>query len=491
MTLDTFPVGRALNDRYLIQRLQAQNCAYKIYIGRDQTTGDSVFVREYCPGGKDSLEQSRRFETDLSALKRLRHPSIERLFDYFQQNGRLYVVTEFVERMTLREILQSDASLTPELAFPVFKEVVEVLAHIHRNGVIHGNLNPDSIMLLASGSRLTQLVDFCCATMKAETLNPQRHHKWVSSAYFSPEHFNNELVDERSDIYSLGIVMYETLTGRLPFEGAPGEIERKHLTSLPPRFRAVTGGKSIPFEVEAIVLGCLSKRKEDRYQSASELLESIASSRAIVTGKTVEGASPVVAVTHLYSINQEGGAAARALLEKDVNSECEPPIEPAVKSPIEQPIKTSLHPATGPLPGGATIYGIKRPPALLASVAAATLILACSIPFILHQAGSLRKIEAKTAIASRPARSNVAPVDQGREGEAISPDIRHEKGNEQNAGFNKELPEGAARGDRIDKKRSQGAELKKRPRFSSSSTSGSEVETVRRRAYQTSYMVVQ
>lgn len=274
-------IGRILNGRYLIQRALNISSVFKTYIARDQETGDNTLIKEWCLSDAEGVAQARRFETEVSALKRLQHNNIERLVDHFSQHGRLFVATDYLPGLPLKELITVDGSLPVEMAFPVFEEVLQGLGHAHESGVIHGNVSPESIVLLAEsgGKELAQLTDFSCATLRGETLNPQQHyHGSILPSYWSPEHLTGERIDERTDIYCLGIVMYETLTGKLPF-GADKieEVAKRQLTALPPRFRSTESGHSIPFEVEAIVLGCLSKRPQDRYQSTEELLEALLS----------------------------------------------------------------------------------------------------------------------------------------------------------------------------------------------------------------------
>ncbi|HEY9788265.1 MAG TPA: serine/threonine-protein kinase, partial [Candidatus Obscuribacterales bacterium] len=273
-----YPIGRILNGRYLVQRSVPSDECVSLYIARDQLTSDNVTIKEFCPDVHPS-GQEHIFENEVSTLKRLQHRNIIALLDNFSQNGRLYIVHEYLASMSLASLLAMDGCLPVELAFPVFSEILDALAHAHQNGIVHGSIKPRSIVLLAesSGAELAKLAGFGRAVIKSKTLSADERNLYQEPAtYLSPEHLNGTAIDERSDIYCLGLVMYEAVTGKPPYTGDTNEeIVQKHLNSLPPRFRGIASELNIPFEVEAIILGCLAKKPQDRYQSVEELMNSI------------------------------------------------------------------------------------------------------------------------------------------------------------------------------------------------------------------------
>jgi serine/threonine-protein kinase len=228
----------------------------------------------------DEKEVVARFKKEARALSRLRHPNIVAVFDCFEsQNGRPYLVMDYLDGMSLEDLLAKDQFLSPEMAKPIFLQVCDALAHAHKQGVLHRDLKPGNMVLLAEtkGSELVQLVDFGLAQVEEEVQKLTQDGECCGSpAYMSPEHCTGETLDGRSDIYSFGVVMYETLTGVVPFKGRTSvETMRLQVYENAPTFGTVRPDLNIPSEVQQVVMKCLEKDPGKRYQTAGQLKDVI------------------------------------------------------------------------------------------------------------------------------------------------------------------------------------------------------------------------
>jgi serine/threonine-protein kinase len=186
---------------------------------------------------------------------------------------------DYLDGMSLEDLLAKDHFLGPDLAKPILLQVCDALAHAHRQGVLHRDLKPGNMVLLAEtkGSELVQLVDFGLAQVEEEVQKLTQDGECCGSpAYMSPEHCTGEPLDGRSDIYSFGVVMYETLTGVVPFKGRTSvETMRLQVYENPPSFSQVRPDLFLPPDVEETVLRCLTKEPEKRYQTATQVKEAI------------------------------------------------------------------------------------------------------------------------------------------------------------------------------------------------------------------------
>jgi len=232
-----------------------------------------VTIKELTRAKISREEQADLFQSEIRALNRAQHPNLPLMLDHFSDRGNLYIVFEHVTGMCLGEMLSAEGPLPADLVYPVFIEIAQGLSAAHEAGVVHNELTPASIFLLGDtdSQQIAKLTDFGSATILDDSTQP-RGRRIARPEYASPEALSSEQTDARSDIYSIGVILYMALTGRLPFAcddvNALIQCQKKE---LPRRFSESAPETQIPFHVEATVFKCLAKDKEERFQSAAEL----------------------------------------------------------------------------------------------------------------------------------------------------------------------------------------------------------------------------
>lgn len=220
----------------------------------------------------------KRFEREIKTLSRLNHPNIVTVFDCIIENGQPYFVMDFLQGCSLQDLINAEKRLSPGRCKNIFGQVCAAVEHAHRNGIVHRDLKPANIMLMdISGQEFVKVVDFGLAQIGEEAQRlTQSGEIWGSPLYMSPEQCNGHDMDARSDIYSLGSVLYESLTGRVPIVGKSFLDTIQKVVSLePPTFADSAPDLKIAPEVEAVVMRCLEKNPDKRYQSMAELKDAI------------------------------------------------------------------------------------------------------------------------------------------------------------------------------------------------------------------------
>lgn len=220
----------------------------------------------------------KRFEREVKTLSRLNHPNIVTVYDCIVENGQPYFVMDFLQGCSLQDLIKSEKRLTAGRCKNIFGQVCGAVEHAHRNGIVHRDLKPANIMLMEiSGQEFVKVVDFGLAKLGEEAQRlTQTGEIWGSPLYMSPEQCNGHGMDARSDIYSLGSVLYESLTGRVPFAGTSFLDTIQKVVSLPPpTFATSAPDLKMPPEIEAIVMRCLEKDPDKRYQSMAEMKDAM------------------------------------------------------------------------------------------------------------------------------------------------------------------------------------------------------------------------
>lgn len=220
----------------------------------------------------------KRFEREVKTLSRLNHPNIVTVFDCIVENGQPYFVMDFLQGCSLQDLIVAEKRLSPGRCKNIFGQVCNAVEHAHRNGIVHRDLKPANIMLLdISGQEFVKVVDFGLAKIGEEAQRlTQTGEIWGSPLYMSPEQCSGHSMDARSDIYSLGAVLYESLTGLVPFAGTSFlDTIQKVVSLAPPTFATSAPDLKLPAEIEAIVMRCLEKNPDKRYQSMAELKDAL------------------------------------------------------------------------------------------------------------------------------------------------------------------------------------------------------------------------
>ena len=210
-----------------------------------------------------------RFRKEAQAAANLSHPHIVSIYDWGEDEGTYFIVMELIKGRSLRDVLKSEGKLLPRRAAEVATEVASALEVAHRNRVIHRDIKPGNILLSADGA--VKVTDFGVARAWDDSHELTKDGAVIGTAtYFSPEQARGDPADERSDIYSLGVVLYEMLLGRPPFSGeTPVSVAYQHVTAdVPPPTRV---NPDVPPELEAIVMRSLEKDPDRRYRSAADV----------------------------------------------------------------------------------------------------------------------------------------------------------------------------------------------------------------------------
>ena len=268
-----YPIGCTLNTIYTVTGIICSTVRYNLYRARDRRTGRQVTIKELTRAKVSKEGQADLFQSEIRALNRAQHPNLPLMLDHFSDRGNLYIVFEHVTGMCLGEMLSAEGPLPHDLVFPIFLEIANGLAAAHDAGVVHNELTPSSIFLLGDtdSQQIAKLTDFGSATILDDSA-PLQGRRSSRPEYASPEALRAEPTDARSDIYSIGVILYMALTGRLPFACEDmDELIECQMNGLPRRFKDTAPELTIPFHVEATVFKCLDKNKEERFQSAHEL----------------------------------------------------------------------------------------------------------------------------------------------------------------------------------------------------------------------------
>ncbi len=244
-----------------------------VYRAKDRLLNRYVAIKILRPEYTRDEQFIESFRRESQAAAGLQHPNIVAVYDVGKSGNINYIVMELVDGRPLSEIIEKEAPMEPRLVISIAKQVASALALAHRHQIIHRDVKPHNILINTDG--VAKLTDFGIAKAVSNSSSMADTSKIIGSVhYFSPEQARGSYVDERSDIYSLGIVMYEMLTGRVPFDGEnPVEVALKHINEeiIPPSKLM----KGIPPNLEKLVMKATDKFQTNRYKSAEELLEDL------------------------------------------------------------------------------------------------------------------------------------------------------------------------------------------------------------------------
>lgn len=274
MNMDVFKkhIGEVFDGRYKICRTIGVGGMALVYEARDLLTGQRVAVKMLKDSISDNPQALRRFVNESKAVAMLNHPNIVKILDLSVKTEHKFIVMEYIKGITLREYMTSKGKLTWRESAAFIAQILLALDHAHMKGVVHRDIKPQNIMVMEGG--VIKVTDFGIAKIPdAETVTMVDHA--VGTIYYiSPEQARGKKIDNRSDIYSLGVMFYEMVTGRLPFlaENSYG-IMHKQIHDAPQRPTKWT--PELPLGVEQIILQAMEKQPQNRYQSASQMLRHV------------------------------------------------------------------------------------------------------------------------------------------------------------------------------------------------------------------------
>ena len=247
-----------------------------VYLGRDPVIGRRVALKTIRGLGEDDSEQrefSERFLREAQAAGTLSHPNIVTVHDVGEEEETQtsFIAMEYVEGFNLKQILKDKTPLTFERVAEIISSVADALDYAHRKGIVHRDVKPANIIITPDGT--VKITDFGIAKIETSSLTSTGQFLGTPN-YMSPEQVTGEEVDGRSDLFSLGVVLYELFTGTLPFEGdSPLAVVLKHVQEKPPSPQAKN--PKIDPKIAAIILKCMQKDPADRFQSVNQLYEAL------------------------------------------------------------------------------------------------------------------------------------------------------------------------------------------------------------------------
>jgi len=264
-------LGKQLDSRYEIMETIGVGGMAVVYKAKDIKLNRFVAVKVLRDDYVLDKDLRRRFQTESQAVAMLSHPNIVSVYDVSSSEELEYIVMELIEGITLKQYMQKKGALSWKEVLHFSTQMCKALDHAHGRGIIHRDIKPHNIMLLRDGT--IKIADFGIARLQ-DSQNTLTQQALGSVHYISPEQARGEPVDARTDIYSVGIVMYEMLTGELPFDGdTPVAVAVKHINETPRPPSDISA--DIPIDLEDITLRAMSPFLENRYSSVAELLEDL------------------------------------------------------------------------------------------------------------------------------------------------------------------------------------------------------------------------
>ncbi|WP_304248692.1 Stk1 family PASTA domain-containing Ser/Thr kinase [Limosilactobacillus gastricus] len=264
--------GYILNDRYKIIRSLGEGGMANVYLARDLVLDRDVSVKVLRLDMRDDENTKRRFNREALAATELNDPHIVGVYDVGEENGMQYMVMEYVEGTDLKAFIQTHPHLPIETAITIMTQILQGVEVAHQHGIIHRDLKPQNILI--NHQKQIKITDFGIATASNANALTQTNTLLGSVHYLSPEQAKGSVATKCSDVYSLGIILYELLTGQVPFEGETAiSIALKHFRDEVPSILSLN--PAVPQSLENVVLKATAKDPINRYQSAQAMLDDL------------------------------------------------------------------------------------------------------------------------------------------------------------------------------------------------------------------------
>ena len=260
--------GQKINDRYEVKKLIGEGGMANVYLAHDTILDRNVAVKVLRGDLADDEKFVRKFQREAISASSLAHPNIVEMYDVGEDNGKYFIVMEYIDGKTLKSLIKKRGALTVYEVIDIMKQLCDGIAYAHDSYIIHRDIKPQNIMILDNG--LVKITDFGIATALNNLELTQTDSVMGSVHYLPPEQANGKGSTIKSDIYSLGIMMFELLTGKVPFKGEnPVEIAIKHMKENLPSVTSMN--PDIPQSIENIILKCCAKNPKNRYDNVREM----------------------------------------------------------------------------------------------------------------------------------------------------------------------------------------------------------------------------
>lgn len=264
--------GQLINDRYEIQRLIGEGGMANVYLAKDTILDRKVAVKVLRGDLAGDEKFVRRFQREALSASSLSHPNIVEIYDVGEDDGNFYIVMEFIEGKTLKQLIKKRGVLSLPESMDIMLQLLDALSTAHDSYIIHRDIKPQNIMIKESG--LVKITDFGIAMALNSVELTQTNSVMGSVHYLPPEQASGKGSTIRSDIYSLGILMFEMLTGKMPFKGDSAvEIALKHMKEPLPSVKQLN--PVVPQSVENIILKAAAKNPKNRYRDVREMADDI------------------------------------------------------------------------------------------------------------------------------------------------------------------------------------------------------------------------
>jgi tRNA A-37 threonylcarbamoyl transferase component Bud32 len=268
-------IDRVVGNYRMVERL-GEGAMGAVYKGVDLMVEREVAIKMLRPEIARQPEIVARFHAEGVTLAKLNHPNIATLYSFFREGDEFFMVMEFVVGRTLDAVIREEGAMVPERAVGVASQVLNAVEHAHGLGILHRDLKPANIMLTSS---MVKVTDFGIARALGQARMTREGNLVGTLEYLAPERIRGQEADGRSDLYSVGVVLYEMLSGRLPFErDTEFELMRAQLEESPPAFSSL-GLTGVPAQLEETVFRALAKVPEERFGTAGEFRRALEPAR--------------------------------------------------------------------------------------------------------------------------------------------------------------------------------------------------------------------
>lgn len=308
-------IDRVIGKRYVIKEAVGTGGMAVVYRAWDTVNKRTVAIKVLRPELETDTEFVRRFSREAEAASKVSHENIVNMLDVGKDEELRYIVMEYVDGQTLKELIRSEGRIRPDMAVRMAIRILAAVDHAHRNGIVHRDIKPQNIMLISDGT--IKVTDFGIAHFSRGETKTMGENAIGSVHYISPEQAKGSVTDAKADIYSVGVVLYEMLTGSLPFQSDSAvSVALMQLQNEAVRPKSIN--PDIAVGLEQIIIRAMQKNPADRYQSAAEMLLDIEAFKK----------NPDIKFDYSYFVDKQPTKFVPAAVAKSVSEEEPPYIEP-------------------------------------------------------------------------------------------------------------------------------------------------------------------